>query len=167
MGKLPLVSTEPIDIKIDKRRPADRKLFAKKVLENNMNTKETMRQLSHKGITDKALSNKLNRWLADPEVIKAISYEYDNLQLTTKDTKNVLSAVLFKTILKDDTKDSDRIAGCMAQAKIQGIVSESAQTNIAVLSGDQVQGLIGKYRSEKSEPLHIVDDLQYAQDIDE
>jgi len=139
-------------MKIDRRRKADRELYAKKVIEHNLDTRKAMIDLSGDSAHGKALDNKLNRWLSDKQVLHEISREYEALNLSQKDTKNILSAVLFKTVLKEGTKDSDVIQGALAQAKISGLLATDATTvNLGIIGSEGMAKILASYDVEGDE----------------
>ena len=148
------------------KRKIDRDRFIKATLDNNLCAKKAMEQLNP-DLEPKALSVKLSRWLNNPDIITTLAHEVQRLKLTPEQYKGIIQGKLLSVILDDREKTSDQIQACMAQAKVSGILSEATQTNIAIMTSEQMQGFVTKYRSKEPDSQHIVDDLQYAQDIDE
>lgn len=145
------VRTRP-DIKMDMRRRHDRKVFATELVKHNLNPRDTMKALDPH-LEPVALSNKVVRWMKNPEVIKEVSRAYEDLDLSTKDVKNYLSAILFKTISKDNTKDSDVIAGSLALGKVSGVISAESSTNILIDTSGKLNSILSRYATPTTEQV--------------
>lgn len=133
---------------LHRRRPYDRKTFAKKLIETKGDVMKAMGELCPDQ-DKRSLEVKCSRWMSDPKIIKEVANEFEALNLTPKDVKNYLSTRLFKVLSKDNAKDSDIIAGSLATAKLHGLINDNASVQVAVLGQEGMDRILARHRQVK------------------